>query len=123
LAPAAPAPAEETAVQSGAAPEAAVSAAPVAGWAMPQVPWPMPSAMAARRGAAASDPGAQAAPDPGGDRAEGGGGAVEGELHVDGALLGRFVAEMLGREAGRPQAGMTGFDPLVSPAWPGALQG
>ena len=49
--------------------------------------------------------------------------ALEGRLEVDGALLGRFVTELLAREAGRPQSGMTGFDPLVSPAWPGALQG
>ena len=49
--------------------------------------------------------------------------ALEGRLEVDGALLGRFVAEMLGREAGRPPSGMTGFDPSVSPAWAGALQG
>ena len=46
-----------------------------------------------------------------------------GVLKVDGALLGRFIAEQLGREAGRPPAGMTGFDPLVSPAWMSAYQG
>ena len=48
---------------------------------------------------------------------------LEGRLEIDGALLGRFVAEHLAREAGRPPAGMTGFDPLVSPQWAGALQG
>lgn len=48
---------------------------------------------------------------------------LEGRLEIDGALLGRFVAEHLAREAGRPPAGMTGFDPLLSPQWAGALQG
>ncbi len=48
---------------------------------------------------------------------------LEGRLEIDGALLGRFVAEHLAREAGRPPSGMTGFDPLVSPQWAGALQG
>ena len=48
---------------------------------------------------------------------------LEGRLEIDGALLGRFVAEHLAREAGRPASGMTGFDPLVSPQWAGALQG
>ena len=46
-----------------------------------------------------------------------------GVLEVDGALLGRFIAEQLGREAGRPPSGMTGFDPLVSPAWMSASVG
>jgi hypothetical protein len=49
--------------------------------------------------------------------------AIEGRLEIDGALLGRFVAEHLAREAGRPPSGMTGFDPLLSPEWAGALQG
>ena len=48
---------------------------------------------------------------------------LEGRLKIDGALLGRFVAEHLAREAGRPPSGMTGFDPLLSPQWAGALQG
>lgn len=48
---------------------------------------------------------------------------LEGRLEIDGALLGRFVAEHLAREAGRPPSGMTGFDPLLSPQWAGALQG
>lgn len=49
--------------------------------------------------------------------------AIEGRLEIDGALLGRFVAEHLAREAGRPPSGMTGFDPRLSPEWAGALQG
>ena len=60
---------------------------------------------------------------PGGDAADGRAPGVGGVLKVDGALLGRFIAEQLGREAGRPPAGMTGFDPLVSPAWMSAYQG
>ena len=49
--------------------------------------------------------------------------ALHDLLEVDGALLGRFVAELLGREAGRPASGMTGVDPLVSPGWPGVRHG
>ena len=55
---------------------------------------------------------------PGGDER-----AVERRLEVDGALLGRFIAEQLGRAADRPPSGMTGFDPLVSPAWMSASVG
>jgi len=96
-----------------------VSAAPVSAWAMPDLPGSGPD----WRGAATREPMAQAAPDEAPGSAEGAETALEGRLEVDGAVLGRFVAEMLGREAGRPASGMTGFDPLVSPAWPGALQG
>ena len=59
----------------------------------------------------------------GGESAGGEAAGFGGVLEVDGALLGRFIAEQLGREAGRPPAGMTGFDPLVSPAWMSAYQG
>lgn len=96
-----------------------VSAAPVSAWAMPDLPGSGP----AWRGAATREPMAQAAPDEAQGSAEGAETALEGRLELDGAVLGRFVAEMLAREAGRPASGMTGFDPLVSPAWPGALQG
>ena len=48
---------------------------------------------------------------------------LEGRLEIDGALLSRCVAVHLAREAGRPPSGMTGFDPLLSPQWAGALQG
>lgn len=60
---------------------------------------------------------------PGGDAGEGEREGIGGVLEVDGALLGRFIAEQLGREAGRPPSGMTGFDPLVSPAWMSASVG
>ena len=59
----------------------------------------------------------------GGEAADGRAPGLGGVLKVDGALLGRFIAEQLGREAGRPPSGMTGFDPLVSPAWMSAYQG
>ena len=60
---------------------------------------------------------------PGGESAGGEAAGFGGVLEVDGALLGRFIAEQLGREAGRPPSGMTGFDPLVSPAWMSASVG
>lgn len=68
---------------------------------------------------------------PGGDSGEAGAGeaadsesgGIGGVLEVDGALLGRFIAEQLGRAADRPPSGMTGFDPLVSPAWMSASVG
>ncbi len=112
------------------------SAAPAGDQAMPSaaplgqgVAWSGGAAdgSGAGQGAAAALPeqgardGAQDAP--GDDGAGGEGAGFGGVLKVDGALLGRFIAEQLGREAGRPPAGMTGFDPLVSPAWMSAYQG
>ena len=45
------------------------------------------------------------------------------EIHIDGYLLGRFVNDHLARAATRPPAGGTGFDPRLSPAWPGPAGG
>lgn len=42
------------------------------------------------------------------------------ELHLDGAALGRWVTRHLERQVTRPQAGATGFDPRMTPSWPGA---
>jgi hypothetical protein len=42
------------------------------------------------------------------------------ELHLDGAALGRWTLRHLEREITRPQAGATGFDPRMTPSWPGA---
>jgi len=50
-------------------------------------------------------------------------GVVEGRLEIDGAALGRWIAEHLAREAGRPPQGMTGVDPRLGLPWAGALQG
>lgn len=58
-----------------------------------------------------------------GEAADSESGRFGGVLEVDGALLGRFIAEQLGRAADRPPSGMTGFDPLVSPAWMSASVG
>jgi len=45
------------------------------------------------------------------------------EIHMDGHVLGRFVTDHLARAATRPPAGGTGFDPRLSPAWPGPASG
>jgi hypothetical protein len=42
------------------------------------------------------------------------------ELHLDGAVLGRWVTRHLERQVTRPQAGATGFDPRMTPSWAGA---
>jgi hypothetical protein len=42
------------------------------------------------------------------------------ELHLDGAALGRWITRHLERQVTRPQAGATGFDPRMTPSWPGA---
>jgi hypothetical protein len=46
-----------------------------------------------------------------------------GDVYFDGLRLGRWIGDHLEREAGRPQCAGTGFDPRLSPAWPGTLQG
>jgi hypothetical protein len=50
-------------------------------------------------------------------------GPVQGDVFLDGARVGRWMSDRLAREADRPQAGMTGFDPRLGPAWPGSLHG
>ncbi len=42
---------------------------------------------------------------------------------LDEARLGRWLAEHLAEETRRPARGATGFDPRLSPGWPGTLQG
>lgn len=127
--------------EAAAAPEAAVPA-PAAAWS-----WPEPVRAAAPMpppGEVSAAPVARPAPEPAMPGWQGGGGALalpdtppapadaadaaqvqalEGRLEIDGAALGRFIAEQLGREAMRPPAGMTGFDPLVSPARMSAFVG
>jgi len=44
-------------------------------------------------------------------------------VFLDGSRVGTWVADHLAREAGRPQAGGTGFDSRMTAAWPGTLQG
>jgi hypothetical protein len=50
-------------------------------------------------------------------------GPVSGDVYLDGAKLGRWIADRLAREIARPQSGMTGFDPRLGIAWPGAPLG
>lgn len=47
-------------------------------------------------------------------------GAMRGDVFLDGAKVGRWMSERMARDAGRPNAGPTGFDPKRSVAWPGA---
>jgi hypothetical protein len=51
------------------------------------------------------------------------GGPTGGDVFLDGSRVGVWLADHLARETGRPQAGGTGFDPRLTAAWPGSLQG
>jgi hypothetical protein len=44
----------------------------------------------------------------------------QGDIYVDGLRLGRWVTDRLAKAAERPRAAMTGFDPRMTPTWPGA---
>jgi len=50
-------------------------------------------------------------------------GPTEGDVYLDGTLVGRWVARFLNQEAGRAQAGPTGFDARRSRLLPGATVG
>lgn len=50
-------------------------------------------------------------------------GPTQGDVYLDGARVGRWMSDRLAREVNRPQAGVTGFDPRLGPAWPGSLHG
>ena len=50
-------------------------------------------------------------------------GPAQGDVYLDGARVGRWMSDRLAREVDRPQAGVTGFDPRLGPAWPGSLHG
>jgi hypothetical protein len=43
-------------------------------------------------------------------------------VFLDGSRVGTWLSEHLARAAARPQAGATGVDPTLTPAWPGTLQ-
>lgn len=49
--------------------------------------------------------------------------ALQGDIYLDGALLGKWVVEHLTRSMDRPRAGVTGFDPRLTATWPGAPTG
>ncbi len=50
-------------------------------------------------------------------------GPTGGDVFLDGTRVGTWLADHMAREVGRPQASSTGFDPRLTPAWPGTLQG
>jgi hypothetical protein len=56
-----------------------------------------------------------AAPPPTETRSE----PMQGDVYLDGTRLGRWMVDHLAREAGRPPAGTTNFDPRLSVTWPG----
>lgn len=51
------------------------------------------------------------------------GGPTGGDVYLDGTRVGTWIADHLGREVARPQMSSTAFDPRLTPAWPGTLQG
>jgi hypothetical protein len=99
-------------------------AAPV--WNPPKPPQPRPAASgavdqkSAMRDAVVMTPPRPMAPPP---APEGRGGPMGGDVFLDGVKLGHWVVNTLGRMASRPQGGATAFDPRMSIAWPGTLQG
>lgn len=48
---------------------------------------------------------------------------MQGDVYLDGSRVGRWMSDQLAREVSGPQAGITGFDPRLGPAWPGSLHG
>jgi hypothetical protein len=51
------------------------------------------------------------------------GGPTGGDVYLDGTRVGTWIADHLAREVARPQMSSTAFDPRLTPAWPGTLQG
>ena len=60
-------------------------------------------------------------PEPAGSFAQGG--PTQGDVFLDGTRVGRWMADTLARAVSGPASGSTAFDPHMSAAWPGALQG
>jgi len=50
-------------------------------------------------------------------------GPTGGDVYLDGARMGRWIADHMARAASRPQGGGTAFDGRMGPAYPGTLQG
>ena len=48
---------------------------------------------------------------------------LQGDITLDGARVGRWMASTLARQAARPAAGPTGPDPRQTPLWSGQAQG
>lgn len=51
------------------------------------------------------------------------GGATQGDVFLDGTLVGRWMARKMAQEAGRPPSGSSAFDPTRSPFPPGRMIG
>lgn len=51
------------------------------------------------------------------------GGPTHGDVFLDGARVGHWMSDILARAVSGPSGGCTAFDPTMSAAWPGALQG
>ncbi len=49
--------------------------------------------------------------------------SLQGDITLDGARVGRWMASTLARQAARPAAGPTGPDPRQTPLWSGQAQG
>jgi hypothetical protein len=45
---------------------------------------------------------------------------LQGDVYVDGSRLGRWMTDRLVKAAELPRAATTGFDPRMTPTWPGA---
>lgn len=61
--------------------------------------------------------GAAMAPTPAGRDGGGAGDVVLGNIMLDGHAVGTWMASRMARDAGRPGAGTTSFDPRQAPAW------
>jgi hypothetical protein len=46
--------------------------------------------------------------------------ALQGDVYVDGSRLGRWMTDRLVKAAELPRSATTGFDPRMTPTWPGA---
>jgi hypothetical protein len=86
--------------------------------AVPVQPAPAPAALRILTGGLAPAlPSAVPPPDGEAPRSSG------GDVFLDGVRVGRWMADRMERDAGRPPVGPTFFDPRQSPAWPGATVG
>jgi hypothetical protein len=75
----------------------------------------LPATVAARDNGVAATGGEPVAPTSGGP--------TQGDVFLDGTLVGRWMARKLAREVGRPPSGSPAFDPTRSPFPPGRMIG
>ena len=95
---------------------------PFADARMAPTPMPPPLAMA-RQEQGATQSLAPALPSAVPPADAGGASRLTGDVYLDGARVGRWMADRMERDAGRPPVGPTFFDPRQSPAWAGATVG